>query len=236
MSGCHTDLSLVSVPQIKSTAIIASSALPQPKKEGSKAWIAGAVVGPILGLALIGAAVFFILRRRKNKKTTITPQQGGASMAQASPSHPPAGPGGYTETKPQFTPQSQPYGQPYAQPAPQDQYVQQGAYAAQQGYAAAPMSPAPQYDGPSQYNAPGSPPSQYSAPSSPPPQQGYYGQPDVKHAYSGAPQGGAFELGDGSNGIASAAPVSPAAELGGASPQHATQGQYGHTELPTTHR
>ncbi|KAK7187815.1 hypothetical protein DPSP01_010860 [Paraphaeosphaeria sporulosa] len=31
---------------------------------GSKAWIAGAVVGPILGLALIGAAIFF-LRRRK---------------------------------------------------------------------------------------------------------------------------------------------------------------------------
>ena len=32
---------------------------------GSKAWIAGAVVGPILGLALIGAALWF-LRRRKN--------------------------------------------------------------------------------------------------------------------------------------------------------------------------
>ncbi|KAL1594368.1 hypothetical protein SLS60_010128 [Paraconiothyrium brasiliense] len=31
---------------------------------GSKAWIAGAVIGPIVGLALIGAAIFF-LRRRK---------------------------------------------------------------------------------------------------------------------------------------------------------------------------
>lgn len=32
---------------------------------GSKAWIAGAVVGPIVGIALVGAGVWFLLRRRK---------------------------------------------------------------------------------------------------------------------------------------------------------------------------
>lgn len=34
------------------------------KDSGSKAWIAGAVIGPILGLALIGAAIFFFRRSK----------------------------------------------------------------------------------------------------------------------------------------------------------------------------
>ncbi|CAO2652781.1 Nn.00g021920.m01.CDS01 [Neocucurbitaria sp. VM-36] len=38
------------------------------EKKESKAWIAGAVVGPIVGLALIGLGVFFFLRRKKNKQ------------------------------------------------------------------------------------------------------------------------------------------------------------------------
>jgi LPXTG-motif cell wall-anchored protein len=36
-------------------------------KSKSKAWIAGAVVGPLLGLALIGLLAFFFMRRKKNK-------------------------------------------------------------------------------------------------------------------------------------------------------------------------
>jgi LPXTG-motif cell wall-anchored protein len=56
---------------------------------GSKAWIAGAVVGPIVGLALVGALFWFLLRRRKNRGTT--PQQGSATMTSVDPSQPPAG-------------------------------------------------------------------------------------------------------------------------------------------------
>lgn len=92
-------------------------------KGTSKAWIAGAVVGPLLGLALIGAILFFLLRRRKNHKNA--PRQGGAVMAPTNPTHPPPGVGGFTDAKPQFVPQ----------------YANQG----QQGYGDAPISPVPQY-------------------------------------------------------------------------------------------
>jgi LPXTG-motif cell wall-anchored protein len=48
-------------------------------KSKSKAWIAGAVVGPILGLALIGLAAFLVMRRKKNKSHNqhIAPTTGG---------------------------------------------------------------------------------------------------------------------------------------------------------------
>ncbi|CAO2649942.1 Nn.00g012340.m01.CDS01 [Neocucurbitaria sp. VM-36] len=218
-----------SIPQVASTADTApdsteAATSTNSKKSKSKAWIAGAVIGPLVGLALIGLGVFFFLRRKKNK-TATAPQTGGAAMAQTDPSVPPAGVGGYTDAKPQFGGQQpQPYGQP-------DPYAQQGAYAAQQGYQQAPTSPAPQYAVPAQYN---------NAPGSPPPQQAY--QSDVKYGYAGAPAGGAAELGGNSSGIAPAAPAAPtspgaapsqvqAAELGGGSTQH--QGQYpGGAELP----
>jgi hypothetical protein len=58
-------------------------------KSSSKAWIAGAVIGPVLGLLLVGALVWFCLRRRKNKNKLTAPQQGGALMASVDPSHPP---------------------------------------------------------------------------------------------------------------------------------------------------
>ncbi|KAJ4363002.1 hypothetical protein N0V83_010120 [Neocucurbitaria cava] len=38
------------------------------EKKESKAWIAGAVIGPLVGLALIGLGVFLFLRRKKNKQ------------------------------------------------------------------------------------------------------------------------------------------------------------------------
>jgi len=168
------------------------------------------VIGPLLGLALIGAAVFFLLRRRKNKNKVS--QQGGAAMAPTNPSQPPAGVGGYTDAKPQFTQQQQPA---YA-PAP---YANQGAYAAQQGYTDTPVSPAPQY------NTGAAP---YNPPVSPPPQQEFYGN-DVKHGYTAAPTGGAAELG-GQTGGAAPAPAHQAAELGGVS----SHGGAGPSELPST--
>jgi hypothetical protein len=44
-----------------------ASIAPAPSSE-SKAWIAGAVVGPLVGIAL-GAVVWFLLGKRKVKKT-----------------------------------------------------------------------------------------------------------------------------------------------------------------------
>lgn len=48
------------------------------EKSESKAWIAGAVVGPIVGLALIGFGIFFFMRRKKNKNAQ---QQYGAPVS-----------------------------------------------------------------------------------------------------------------------------------------------------------
>lgn len=89
------------------------------------------MIGPIVGLALIGAAVFFLLRRRKNKASR------GAAISQVDPSQPPAGVGGYTDAKPQFPQQYNP-----------DPYANQGAFQSQQqGYPQQPHSPNPQYNG-----------------------------------------------------------------------------------------
>ncbi|KAJ4351943.1 uncharacterized protein N0V89_007288 [Didymosphaeria variabile] len=145
---------------------------------GSKAWIAGAVVGPIVGIALIAIIVFLLMRRSKKNKQSNVPQTGGAAL----------GPSGvqqhYTETKPQLTNPS--YGQ--APPGVNDTYNQQ-AYS-QQGYAQQPTSPTPQYQQP--YGAPTSPPPQqqpYGAPTSPTqPQQGAYAAQDAKFGYTAQPQ------------------------------------------------
>jgi hypothetical protein len=172
-------------------------------KSTSKAWIAGAVIGPILGLLIVGALVWFCLRRRKNKNKGVTSQQGGAAMAVINPSGPPAGVGGYTDAKPQFAQQQQ------QQAFTPDPYANQGAFAAQQNYADAPVSPttqyhagSPQYNtGVAPYNAGAAP---YNAPVSPPPQQPFYGN-DIKQGYHGVPLSGASELGDG--GMAGTTPV-----------------------------
>jgi LPXTG-motif cell wall-anchored protein len=203
--------------------IISALNIPQPnasaskkKSGGSKAWIAGAVVGPILGLALICALVWFLLRRRKNKRPTA--QQGSAAMATTNPTHPPAGVGGYTDAKPQFPQQQQPG-------VGQDLYANQGAYTANRGYSDGPVSPAPQYN-------PGAAP--YNAPVSPPPQQAYYGN-DVKNGYTAVPHNGASELGGESNRVSSAHATThqPTAELGGES-RGSGAGLLGPSELPTT--
>jgi LPXTG-motif cell wall-anchored protein len=178
----------------------------------SKAWIAGAVVGPIVGLALIGTLVWFFLRRRKNKGTA--PQQGSAAMAPINPSQPPVGVGGFTDAKPQFA-------------QPQQPYPNQSAYGSQ-GYASPPLSPSHQYQN-------GAAP--YSAPGSPPPQQPYHGN-ERKQDYTGALMGGASELGGDS--IRTTAPSAHTAanmhtaELGGMSTQVGAPAHLGPSELPTT--
>jgi len=203
--------------------------MPTDSSNPSKAWIAGAVIGPILGLALIGAIVWCLLRRRKNKK--LAPQQGSAAMSME-PFQPVGVAGGYTDAKPQLGQQQQPY-----TPAP---YATQGAYdttqqtyggGPQQGYGIAPISPG------SQYNAAGAP---YGAQVSPPP----HGQ--ELHGTSYSP--GSSELGGGPGsavlyaqgttnyqGIPNyqAAPNQPPAELGTGPAAPATQSPQPETKKKT---
>jgi LPXTG-motif cell wall-anchored protein len=162
----HSHPSLTTLADTSPAFSVPQPNAPTNKKSGtSKAWIAGAVIGPLLGLALIGAIIFFVLRRRKNKKN-IAPQQGGTAMMAVNTAQAPPGVGGYTDAKPQFTQQQQPtytapqqqqptYIAPQQQPAYNNPYANQGAYAAQQGYNDAPLSPAPQYNtGAGPYNPP----------------------------------------------------------------------------------
>lgn len=107
----------------------------------SKAWIAGAVVGPILGLALVGVGVWLFLRRQK--KGAQLPQHGSAAMGPIDPNSPPVGVGGYTDAKPLFHSAQPTY---YDRPGQRDPYIQQG-YPEQGGF-----SPAPQYGFQSAYN------------------------------------------------------------------------------------
>ncbi|KAF2731662.1 hypothetical protein EJ04DRAFT_578958 [Polyplosphaeria fusca] len=88
-----------------------TSATPTPtaasSQEKSKAWIAGAVVGPIGGLALVGAIFWFCFVRRKKRASPPPPPP----VAQQPPhSNTPT----YFTGSPQ-SPSSQPYGSPQAQ-------------------------------------------------------------------------------------------------------------------------
>ncbi|KAF1809688.1 hypothetical protein P152DRAFT_156799 [Eremomyces bilateralis CBS 781.70] len=51
------------------------------KKKGGNGWIAGAVIGPIAGLALIGALIFYLLRKKKSPP----PAAAAAAAAQQQP-------------------------------------------------------------------------------------------------------------------------------------------------------
>lgn len=162
-------------------------------KSKSKAWIAGAVVGPILGLAIIGLGVWFFFHRKK--KAARVPQYGTASMAPIDHSQPPVGVGGYTDAKPQLATSQPVY---YTQPGQPDSDTQQG-YPQQGGF-----SPAPQYGFQSAYNATANP------------QPLGANASDAKYENAG----GAAELGGETSGNTSTAPIisgSPttqAAELG----------------------
>ncbi|KAL5418952.1 hypothetical protein PMIN06_002849 [Paraphaeosphaeria minitans] len=146
-----------SVPASVTESPVASGGSENKGASGSKAWIAGAVVGPIVGIALIALIVFLLMRRRKKNKQANVSQAGGAAIG------PPGVQQHYNEAKPQLATPS--YNQ--SPPGANDTYNQQG-------YTQQPTSPAPQYQ------------QQYPAPSSSPPPQQPYGAtaPPMKHQQS----------------------------------------------------
>ncbi|KAH3950221.1 hypothetical protein HBH98_023160 [Parastagonospora nodorum] len=185
---------------------------------GSKAWIAGAVIGPIVGLALLGLLLFCCLRRKKKNKLKAS-QEGTATMAPIHP-QPPAGVAGHTDAKPQPMQQNH-----YATNA----YLNAATAATQGTYSSAPSPPptqnyvgmpppntgapynaanapynagtAPYNGGVAPYNAATAP---YNAPVSPPPQQTHYGL-DGQSSGGGKTQGTA-ELGGGAATASGTAP------------------------------
>jgi LPXTG-motif cell wall-anchored protein len=89
-----------STPTSQPSSALSPNIIPpvQEDKPKSEAWIAGAVVGPILGLALIGLIAWLLIRRRK-KKTQYQP----AATAEG----PSASPATYSQgpnSPPQFYP------------------------------------------------------------------------------------------------------------------------------------
>jgi LPXTG-motif cell wall-anchored protein len=143
-------------------------------KSKSKAWIAGAVVGPIIGLALIGLAAFFLMRRKKSKShnqhiASVTggmPAPGATAYQQNTYLTNPASPG---------PPQYHPNMQQNAGAAPlgvakQDNYYGQGTN---------PVSPITSQGSQSPYSAP---PQQWQQPGGQP----VYGAPSP--SMSPAPQ------------------------------------------------
>lgn len=108
-----------------------TSPAPSPSTKKSQAWIAGAVIGPLIGFALLGALLFFLLRKKETPAPAPQPQQA-------------------TDYKPGAA--------AYQQSAASPQYLPQNQYP-QQGYQPGspnPMTPAPQY----QHTPVGSPPPQ----------------------------------------------------------------------------
>ncbi|KAJ6123901.1 hypothetical protein N7471_011218 [Penicillium samsonianum] len=57
----------------------------------SKAWIAGAVIGPLAGVAIIAALVFWRIYRRKQKEPSLSQEQPFMSHGPPQPPQPPAG-------------------------------------------------------------------------------------------------------------------------------------------------
>ena len=131
-ASSQSGTSTSSSPVASSTTSIVPVQTTEPNS-GSKAWIAGAVAGPVLGLALIGAGVWLFLRRKK--KAAQPTQHGVAATSHIDLSQPPAGVGGYTDSKPQY----QPVQHIYPSPAQSQAYPQQGGFSPPQ------VSPAPQY-------------------------------------------------------------------------------------------
>jgi cytoskeletal protein RodZ len=120
-------------PVSTSTPLPSNTNLPSPKiplapkkKKKSKAWIAGAVVGPVVGLAVIYAFIKALFRR---KKSDLTPPV--YPMSAQEPSQPqhlpsaalaPTGVQQYTEAKPVFSPQATGYNQSVGAFNPHESY------------------------------------------------------------------------------------------------------------------
>ncbi|KAF2465319.1 uncharacterized protein BDR25DRAFT_306759 [Lindgomyces ingoldianus] len=159
---------------------------PKAKKSSSKAWIAGAVIGPILGLALIGGIIFLLFSRKK--KPIQPPQQHAAPAVVPGAPQPPVAQYN-NDVKPGYPSQPSPGGT-----HPNSAYYANDPYN-QQAYSPQPLSPAPQYTAP--YSAPGSPPPQgYPMAQSPPPQKVAMMQDSGE-----VPQPMAAELGGTSNPV-----------------------------------
>jgi hypothetical protein len=138
-----------------------------PKKKSNAGLIAGAVVGPVVGIALIGILAFFCLARRKKNKTAVPPPSTTAPSYLGSP-----------QTQP-----PQPYNN-YPPPMQQNQHglapygVQAGKH--DSWATAAPVPVLPYTQGSTSPQPIGSP---YGAPlvqqQYPPPQQAYAQNPSM---------------------------------------------------------
>ncbi len=171
------------IPSVASSSTPSATPTNIGPQHKSKAWIAGAVVGPIIGLALVGALIFFLLRaRNRNRNKNDASQSGAANMAVVYPSQPPPSNGGYyADTKTN----------PTAQPSP---YTGNQPYNPHHSHSGIPVSPAPQYSAPTVYGEPQSPLPQHSPPPqhSQLPQQGF--QPNTALPYVASPTDRAAEL------------------------------------------
>ncbi|ORY06391.1 hypothetical protein BCR34DRAFT_616973 [Clohesyomyces aquaticus] len=204
---------LTTTPSSSSTSPSSSPTNPPPasKNSSSKAWIAGVVVGPLIGIALVAGIILLLLRRKKKASQAPLPPQQPQQPQTFQPSNPQPPVSQYkNEFKPGFSPQMSSGHPSPGNYNPNDPYNQQ-AYGKQ-----AP-SPAPQYFAP--YMVSGSPsPQGYSAPGSPPPPQGHSAQqlpqpqrtPTV-HEQQYVPQPMAAELG----GVSSPVDVAHTVELDG---------------------
>ncbi|KAF2995076.1 hypothetical protein E8E13_002848 [Curvularia kusanoi] len=162
------------------------------KKSKSKAWIAGAVIGPLIGLAIVAFLAFFCIRRKKKNKaiaasaaavsqTTRNPQPQPAAPAVSTPApqyYPPpmqqqgagAAPFGVADAKPNvWAPQPQ---SPVSQVSTPNTLSTYGNQYPQQGGYAAPAQPV--------YNAP-------SPSMSPPPPQAYENNVNYNPAHEARP-------------------------------------------------
>jgi hypothetical protein len=140
----ETQIALLTFPEVSSSLFPVSTSTPLPsntnlpspkiplapkKKKKSKAWIAGAVVGPVVGLAAIAAFIKALFRRKKSD--FVLPNDSSPLSAQqpSQPQHPPSAalaPTGvqqYTEAKPVFSPQATGYNQSVGAFNPHESYT-----------------------------------------------------------------------------------------------------------------
>ncbi|KAF2437900.1 hypothetical protein P171DRAFT_437514 [Karstenula rhodostoma CBS 690.94] len=137
-------------PADSATSTPSPTPLPEPTKPKSKAWIAGAVVGPIVGLALVGLLAWFLLSRR-NKKTAPPPPP--MQQHYGSPTQPPAY--HYDAQKPAAVPMGMAAHQGWAAPPPHSPTSQAAASPPQNLYGQQ-WQPQPQQAQPQQvYPGPG---------------------------------------------------------------------------------
>jgi len=197
------------------TGLPAPTGTAQPATEGgSKAWIAGVVVGPILGLALIGLVAVWLMKRRKAANQNHNMVVAGdakpdPSVADQSSMHPSVYYG--AGSPPLMAPASPPIGKYYqgeppsavtSTPSPVNGYTnpQQGMYPQHAAYGVAPYPPQqhaqypPQHAQPSQYS-PQPYPAQFAT--APPPMDRFPSPYNAAELASVPMNDAPHELGDG---------------------------------------